>query len=291
MTAAEIIILVVKASIVGLVFALGMRSKPEDITELLARPWMLARAFIAINLVMPLFAIAVVKLLPLRIEVEVALIALSLSPVPPLLPRKAAGADGDRSFAVGLLVVFAVLSVAWVPLALHTIGYIFDRPIGMSPAGIAWIVATLILIPLALGIAVRRFASDFAKRIEPIVSIAALGLLGVTGLLILANSAKAMLAQVGDGTIALMAAFVVVGLAAGHLLGGPSPRERTDLALAAASRHPGITLATAGAVFPDTQAITSLVAIYLIVGGVIALPYIKWRAKRAKGSASDIVAP
>jgi BASS family bile acid:Na+ symporter len=74
---------------------------------------------------------------------------------------------------------------------------------------------------------------------------------------------------------------VIVGLAAGHLLGGPDPRERTDLALAAASRHPGIALATAQIAFPHVTEVTALVALYLIVGGVIALPYSKWRAKRS----------
>src|SRR5678809_1088011 len=98
MTMAAIIILVAKLSIVGIVFALGLRSKPEDITTLLARPGVLVRAFVAINLVVPAFAILAVKLLPLRTEVAVALIALSLSPVPPLLPRKTANADGDRDF-------------------------------------------------------------------------------------------------------------------------------------------------------------------------------------------------
>lgn len=288
MTAAEIILLAVKASIAGIVLALGLRSKPEDITSLLARPGMLARAFLAINIVMPLFAILVIKLLPLRTEVAVALIALSLSPIPPLLPKKTANADGDRSFAVGLLVVFAVLSIVWVPAAVHIVGYIFDRSLGMSATRIAWIVATLIVLPLAVGIVVRRLARDFAKRIEPIISIASFIVLGLAAVLILVNAAKGILAQIGDGTIALMAAFVVVGLVAGHLLGGPEPRERTDLALAAASRHPGIALATAQIAFPDVKEVTALVALYLIVGGVIALPYIKWRARRAKGSTADV---
>lgn len=291
MTAVAIIILAIKASIVGLVFALGLRSKPEDITELLARPGMLLRAFTAINLVMLAFAIGIVWLLPLRLEVEVTLLALALSPVPPLLPRKTAKAEGDRSFAVGLLVVFGVLSIVWVPAMVHVVGWIFGRPIGMSPAGIAWIVATLILIPLVLGLAVRKFAGAFAKRIEPAISIGALVLLGLTAILILASSFKGMIAQIGDGTAGLMALFVIVGLAAGHLLGGPNERERTDLALAAASRHPGITLATAQVAFPDAKVVMALVAIYLLVGGVIALPYIKWRGKRAEGSTADISAP
>src|SRR5690348_16559730 len=119
MTTMEIVILAVKASIIGLVFALGLRSKPEDIAELLGRPRLLFRSFVAINLVMPAFAMAACWLLPLRLEVEVMLIALSLSPLPPLLPGKVSSARGDRSFAIALLVVFAVLAVAWVPLAVH----------------------------------------------------------------------------------------------------------------------------------------------------------------------------
>lgn len=287
MTLAAIILLAAKLGIAGVVLALGLSSKPEDITSLLARPGMLLRAFIAINVVMPLFAILAVKLIPLRPEVSATLIALSLSPVPPLLPRKIAKADGDRAFAVALLVVFAVFAIVWVPAALHVVGEIFDKPIGISPAGIARIVATLILLPLGLGIAVRKFVADFADRIEPAISFAALVTLGLVGVLILASSAKAMLAQIGDGTAALMAAFVVVGLVAGHLLGGPDPRERTDLALAAASRHPGITLATAQIAFPDVRVVGALLGLYLIASGLIALPYVRWRAAAADVTAFD----
>lgn len=284
MTTAEIIILAAKLSIVGMVFALGLRSKPEDIADLLGRPGLLFRSFVAINVVPPLFAIAAVMLLPLRLEVEVMLIALSLSPVPPLLPGKASSARGDRSFAIALLVVFAVLSVVWIPLALHILGWIFGRPVGVDPTTIAWIVATLIIVPLLLGMALRRFAADFAKRIEHPVSLLSMIVLGIVGLLIVVSSARAMLGQIGDGVLVLTAAFVIVGLAAGHLLGGPDPRERTDLALAAASRHPGIALAVSQMIFPGDRASTALVAIALIVNIVIGLPYVKWRARHAAAS-------
>jgi bile acid:Na+ symporter, BASS family len=282
MTTAEIVILAAKLSIVGMVFALGLRSKPEDIAELLGRPGLLFRSFVAINLVMPAFAITACALLPLRLEIEIMLIALSLSPVPPLLPGKVSSARGDRSFAIALLVVFAVLAVVWVPLAVHLVGEIYGRPVGVDPRRIAWIVATLVLVPLALGMAVRRFARDFAKRIEHAVSLLSTGVLVIVALLIIASTARAMLEQIGDGVLVLMTAFVLVGLAAGHLLGGPVPQERTDLALAAASRHPGITLAVAQMIFPGGHAATALVAIYLIVAVVIGLPYIKWRAKQAR---------
>jgi BASS family bile acid:Na+ symporter len=280
MTTAAIVLLAVKASIAGLVFALGLRSRPEDILSLVERPGLLARSFVAMNLVVPLFAIAAVKLLALRVDLAVTLIALSLSPVPPLLPRKVSKAGGDRSFVVGLLVVFAVLSIAWIPLGVYGVGSIFGRQLDVSPSAIAWIVATLILAPLLLGLALRRYAGDFARRIEPAVALVAGAVLALVAVLIVASTASAMREQIGDGTIALLAAFVVVGLAAGHLLGGPDPHERTDLALAAASRHPGIALATAQMIAPDAPAVTALVAIYLIVNVVIGLPYVRWRVRR-----------
>lgn len=281
MTTAEIIILAVKINIAALVFALGLRSKAEDLVELLERPRMLARSMLAMNLIMPAFAIAVVKLFDLRIEVAVALIALSLAPVPPLLPRKEAQAGGDRSFAVSLLVVFAVFAVVWIPLAVQAVGWIFDRQLGMSAGPIAWIVVTLILAPLLLGVVLRRYAADFARRIEPLVSrVAGIALLLVAGLIV-ASTAPQMLEQIGDGTLLLLTAFILVGLAVGHWLGGPDPREQTDLAFATSSRHPGIALAIAFTTFPDAVAVKALVALYLIVNILIGIPYVKWRARKA----------
>ena len=263
-----------------------MRSKPEDIGSFVERPGLLARSFLALNVVMPLFALAMVEAFALRRDLAGTLIALSLSPVPPLLPRKQATAHGDRSFAVGLLVVFAVLAIVWIPLAIQGLGLVAGRQFGVPTSAIAWIVATLIVVPLMLGIALRKYARDFARRIEPAVSLAAALVLLLAAILIVARTASAMLAQIGDGTILVLAAFVVAGLVAGHLLGGPHPQERTDLALAAACRHPGIALATAQVAFPHTQGVPALVAIYLIVNIVIGLPYVRWRARHIAVKAS-----
>jgi len=280
MTAAEIVMLVVKISIILLVLSIGLRSKPEDILSLIRQPGLLARAFLSMNIIMPLFAIAAIKLFHLRIELAVALLALSVSPVPPLLPRRAEEAKGEYSFVIGLLAVFAVLSILWIPLAAHFVGILFGRGESVSPGRIALVAAMLVIAPLLAGIALRRLAADFAKRIEHAVGLVAVVGLVLAGVLIVVKTAPAMLGQIGDGTILVLAAFVVVGLLAGHLLGGPVPQERTDLALATASRHPGIALATAQLAFPDMHAVSALVGMYLIVGLVIGLPYIKWRARR-----------
>jgi len=280
MTLQEIILLVLKASIIALVFGLGLKSKPEDILSLIRRPSLLARTLLSMNVVMPLFAVALVSTQALRPAVAVTLLALSLSPVPPLLPGKQARAGGDTSYAIGLFVILSLLSIVWVPLALHLLGGILGRPLGVPSATMAKIVAILILGPLLLGMAVRNFAASFAKRIQPTVAIAAIIALLVPAVLILFSAWREILGQIGDGTVLILAAFVIVGLVAGHLLGGPVPEERTDLALATALRHPGIALTIATIAFPNAHDVKALVALYLIVNVLLSLPYVRWRAKQ-----------
>jgi BASS family bile acid:Na+ symporter len=87
-----------------------------------------------------------------------------------------------------------------------------------------------------------------------------------------------MWALVGNGTLVAIAAFVVLGLAIGHVLGGPNPHDRSVLALATASRHPAIALTIAQTNFPN-QPVVPAILIYLILGVVLGIPYIKWRQR------------
>src|ERR1700739_2603277 len=89
MTIAQLTVLALKLSIIVIALALGLKTAPSDWVWLLRRPALLARSLISMNVIMPLFAIAAVKLMHLRLAVAVALLALSFAPAPPMLPRKA----------------------------------------------------------------------------------------------------------------------------------------------------------------------------------------------------------
>jgi hypothetical protein len=73
---------------------------------------------------------------------------------------------------------------------------------------------------------------------------------------------------------------VVVGLAAGHLLGGPDAEDRTVLALSTASRRPAIAMAIAHTNFPEQTLAMAAVLLYLIVDAIVALPYLNWTKRR-----------
>jgi bile acid:Na+ symporter, BASS family len=99
---------------------------------------------------------------------------------------------------------------------------------------------------------------------------------------LLAGTFTAVLSLVGNGTIVAMVAFVVIGLAVGHALGGPSANDRLVLALSTASRHPAIALAIAKANFPDEPHLGATIILYLLVSLLIGVPYQIWQKRRMR---------
>jgi BASS family bile acid:Na+ symporter len=78
----------------------------------------------------------------------------------------------------------------------------------------------------------------------------------------------------------MIAAFVVLGLVVGHLLGGPDEGSRSALALSTSTRHPGVAMAVIAAVGAPAKEVLPAVLLYLVVGAIVSLPYMKWRRSR-----------
>ena len=107
----------VKISIFMTVLSLGMRASLSDIAHLFRRPGQLIKALLAIFVIMPVFAILVVKNFALSPVVGVVLLALSVSPIPPMFPKKAFKSGGEAPFTFGLLAAVTLLSTLMIPLA------------------------------------------------------------------------------------------------------------------------------------------------------------------------------
>jgi BASS family bile acid:Na+ symporter len=284
MTLAELIPLAIRASIFGTVLALGLRATIADATWVLRKPKVLLRGLVAMYVIMPIVAAGLVLSLDLAPAVDVALIALALSPVPPVLPKKElkAGAEVDRS--IGLLVAAALLSVVVIPVGLEVASRVFPADASLSSATVWGLVLSTVLAPLAIGVVARLFLRGLADRIaDPLMKVSTiLLLLGVLPILVMMGPAMGSL--IGGGTLAALAAFVVVGLLVGHLLGGSRAGDRTVLALSTATRHPGVALAIASGVTPQEGAVMPPVApavlLYLLVGAVLSGVYLALRRRK-----------
>ena len=57
---------------------------------------------------------------------------------------------------------------------------------------------------------------------------------------------------------------------------GAEPEDRPVLALATASRHPGIAIAIAQTNFPQQKLAMTAVILYLLVNAIVAIPYLRW---------------
>jgi BASS family bile acid:Na+ symporter len=280
-TLAQIIPLVLTASIFLNVLALGLAANLEDATYLFRRPWLLLRAVLSMNVLMVLIVVTCASIFDLTFPVKVVLLALAVSPVPPLLPTKERKNGATRSYAVGLLVSAVLLSLVFIPWSIEWIGQYFGRETHISASNIAPIVLISAIVPLAIGILVHRMLPDLSKPLVRPVSLLSMILLVLGVLPILFTMSGAMWTTVVNGSLIALACFTLIGLAVGHVLGGPDPGNRTALALATCSRHPGIALTIASLNFPDQKvAFMAVVILHLIVGALVSIPYLRWRDGR-----------
>jgi bile acid:Na+ symporter, BASS family len=279
----QLVILALQVSIVSIVFSFGLRSTTDDLLYLVRRPGLLLRSWLAVLVIMPVLAVALTPLFNLRNTVEVALIALAISPMPPLLPKKEAKAGGRQSYALSLMATMAVLAIVAVPLAVGILALYFGRAFDMSPGAIARIVLVTVLLPLLAGLAVRAVLPGLAERLARLLGLAAMVLLVLALLALLTAAWPAVWAAVGDGTIVALVAFVMVGLVVGHLLGGPNPDHSVVLALSTATRHPAIALSIASTNFPDERFVGTIL-LYLLVATIASIPYIAWQRRLVRAS-------
>jgi BASS family bile acid:Na+ symporter len=280
MTLQDAIMLGIKLSIALTVFAVGLEATVGEITYLFRHPRRFIRAILAIDIVMPLFVLLVLLLIQLPDPIKIALAALSVSPVPPLMPGKAMKAGGTEGYVVGLLVAAAVVALVFVPLSVELIGRILGVDAHVPLATVVVLMAMTVLGPLVAGVLVRGLLPDLARHAaRPLAKFAAI-LLILCVLPVMFSTWSHIWSLVGNGALAAFTGFVLVGLAVGHFLGGPGEEDRTVLAIATASRHPGMAIAVAASSFPEQKLVAPAVIMYLIVGALVSLPYSIWRKRR-----------
>jgi BASS family bile acid:Na+ symporter len=284
MDAAQLIRLDITVSVLLLVFALGLRATVADTTYLLRRPSKLLAALTAMFLVVPLAAVALAYFFRFKFPVEVALLAMAVSPVPPILPGKQLKLGGRAGYVYGLLVAVSLAAIVLVPLIIDVMSRIFPRDTHTDSGDVAKILGVSVLLPVVAGLAVRHLAPSLANRLEPLASRVGNLLLAVGLMPVLVMSTPPIWTLIGDGTLVAILAVVGVGLAAGHLLGGPEADDRRALAIASCMRHPGVAMTIGRLNFPDEPLVPGGILLFVIVAAIATTVYGKWTLRVAHGT-------
>jgi BASS family bile acid:Na+ symporter len=262
-------------SLAGLVLAVGLNASRQDLLYVMTRPKLLMRAVTSVMIIPPVAAGLLIALAPLEPIAKAGIMLMAISPVPPLVPGKELGVGGRKNYAYGLYVAMALLTIISVPLIIAVISTLWGRNDYVSVASIARTTFLGVLLPLAIGLAIRAVAPDFASRAWPLVYRLSMLLVLLAFAPILIKVWPAVRELVGDGTVLAMAVVTLICLAGGHLLGGPELRDRATLEMASSVRHPGIAMSLAGSLFDDPR-VSASVLLFMLVGMIVSLPYSMW---------------
>lgn len=280
MDPATILKLIIVASVVLIVTSIGMNVAPGTALRFLKNPVPVSKAMLAMFVAMPLFALLVTWLLPLEPAVRVALLALAVSPMPPVLPRKEVKLGADMDYAIGIQVAAMLTALVAAPIFILLYANVFGRHVSFEAGPMLQVLLLTIGGPLAAGILLKRFAPEFAARWRDPMGKAGTVTLALGALVMIVAAWPGIWSAVGNGTLVAIALMTGFGLAAGHLLGGPDPDHRNALAVATASRHPGVAIGLAAMTDTVTmQPVVGAILLYLLAGAVFGLPYTRW-AKR-----------
>lgn len=269
-------------SVALVVAAVGLKSRLGlGLAFVRGRPGAAARAMLAMFVAVPAFVLLVTWLVPLERPVALALLALSVSPMPPVLPITERQVGGKPGYVAGTLLLAPMVAMVAIPLLIWVGGGVFGHRVDHDLAAALQVIVLTLGAPLLIGLLVKRHAPTLAARLVRPVSRLGSGLLVVVIVALLVFAWPAMISALGNGTLIVVLATASFGLLVGHLAGGPKPGNRRALALICSQRHPGVAMAIAIAAFPDEAAATlGAVVVYVLASSAIAFTYARSPRKR-----------
>jgi BASS family bile acid:Na+ symporter len=232
-------------------------------------------ALLANFVLMPAGALAIAKLLRLEQPLGIALILLGVAAGAPFLPKLAGIAKGNLAFAVGLMVLLMVLTVAYMPLVLP----LLLEGVSVDPLKIARSLILLMLLPLGVGLALNARFGRIAERMRaPLNGISSLSLALLIVLLLVTNIQN-VISLFGTRGILASILFLFAGAGVGWLLGGPGLGTKGVLALATAQRNIAAALVVGGKDFDDPKVLVMIVVV-AVVGLLILMPLARFLGSR-----------
>ena len=253
--------------VVSSMLAMGAGLTISQILEPLRNARLVVLALLANFVLMPLGALALAKVLRLDEPFGVGLLLLGCAAGAPFLPKLAELAKGNLAFAVGAMVLLMVVTVAYLPVVLP----LLLPGITVDAWKIARSLVLLMLLPLAIGLALKARYQDLARRVKPVLDwISNVSLILLVVLITAANIDKVL--QV-FGTRGILAGllFIALGLGTGWLLGGPNADTKRVMALGTGQRNIAAALVVASQSFSDPKVIV-MVIVVAIVGLIILMP-------------------
>jgi predicted Na+-dependent transporter len=267
--------------VVTSMLALSFKLSVQQMTQPLKDIRLVILALLANFVLVPLLALAIIKVIPLDQTLQIGVILLATAAGSPFIPKLVQGARGNVPSSVGLMFLIMVVSIIYMPVFLP----LLLPGVEINPWDIAKSLIVTMLVPLVIGILIKSHSPDVADHWEPVMAkVSGISILIVWGVGFGLNISN-ILNFIGTLGVGAMALLIVGALAIGLLLGGRDPGVRTAMGLSTATRNGAAALVVATQNFSGTDTLP-----FLLVGFVlmilILLPSAKFLGNRAEAAAA-----
>ncbi|NTW92013.1 MAG: bile acid:sodium symporter family protein [Methanoregulaceae archaeon] len=268
--------------VVTSIAAMGLNLTVREILDPWKKKWLLTISLVTNFVVIPLFALFVLYLIPLDIDLATGLIIVAAAAGAPSLPKAMDIIGGNVAYAVGLTIVLVLVTIFYMPLMLpYLIPGVF-----VDQSGTALYLILFMLIPLVITMALRAGVPSLAQRLYPVMdrisdlSIIAVLLIYAIGLFTSDFSMRAGALLGLEGTLVAIL-FILGSFGIGYVLGGPELRNREVLAFGTGFRNVSAALVVVAANFDDPQ-ILFMVLVIAVFGIIFMMILGGWLYRKNK---------
>ena len=212
--------LVLPIALAIIMLGLGLSLKSDDFLRIFKYPKAVTIGLIGQLVILPIIALAIVKVIPMPPAIAVGLIILALCPCGPSSNMITYLAGGDVALAVTLTVFSSIITIFTIPLfaSLAVNSFLGTSAIVSLPIGATMGQIFLItVIPIALGMYIQHQFPEISRRLEKVTNKLAVGFLGLIIILLVAkewSKLPSFIVQAGMGVMLLN----ILGMAAGYAI-------------------------------------------------------------------------
>lgn len=269
---AEIIINVIMGSVILLMLGAGLNIEIKQIVDLAKRIRLVVIGILANFLVFPLLTILCLSLVPLSPDIKIGIMLMAAAPIAPMAPVPfVEKAKGDVIYSVGLMVIVAVLSIVFTPLILSLSIPESVGGVTLNPLSIVKTLLMVQLIPISIGMILRRTKPKWADRLIKFVPrIGQIGLLIGVGLLLAKQASQIISIDILAYPIMILLAIVALFVGDRMLIKEAADKRRA-LAISTAIRNVPLAFLIATESFPDSVVgpVTLVFSVFTMVLSVV----------------------
>ena len=280
------------AGLAVIMFSLGLTLTREDFRRVLVAPRGVAIGMLNLALISPLLALAMAELFALPPELAVGLVLLGASPGGMMANMLTHLSRGDTALSVTMTAISSVGAMITVPLFLSLATDHFDATgIGdVSMLGVVARVFAITIVPVAIGMELRRRRPSQVEAVYPRVRRVSLVLFAVVVLGAIASEHDTVgenLAEVAGAALALNVAAMTVSFTISKLA-RLDDRQSTAIALELGIHNSALAIAV-GASLADEVAIPAAVysTFMLFTGGAFAWAMSRRNAEQGEAALTE----